>query len=676
MATPQRKPLRPSKSKSVVRRARVFIKAVYQSYKTNPIFRLTIGLVLLSTALFIFFAFVAYLIVGQDDQSIIESLPNRSFIDVNDNIKNWLGLLGALSSYLLIYKGFGISAFLLVPLIFFKAWHLLVGTHLVNLKRFCYGSLFGSLWLGLLIGYVALLTQTSSLLFLCGYLGYMLAMFLDHLIKFGTPLLLLVSALIFVLVFYGKIPKRRFKIGFPLGFSKILKWKRPKSSAAVSKADTNNKPKSSDLESEADVPTDDFMNEEEIWDPTSTLPNYQFPDYNILINRTQKLTISEHELKVNKNNIVRKLGEFDIGIQSIRVTVGPTITLYEIVPEEGVRTASIESLKNDIALSLGALGIRMLAPMPGKKAIGIEIPNANRQTVGLKSILQTKTFQDTNFKIPLVMGRTVQNEVCIVDLTEMPHLLVAGATGQGKSVLLNIILISILYKIHPTHLKFVLIDPKKVEFSLFSRLQKHYLATLPHLKEAILTEAEDIVAVLKSLCSEMDNRSELLKQAATKNIGEYNEKFCQRELNRHAGHHFLPYLVVVIDELADLIMMSGKKVEQPITRLAQRARAVGIHLIISTQRPSAEIITGLIKANFPARAALKVASKVDSRTILDANGADQLIGAGDMLLSIHSELLRIQAPFIETNEINIICDHIASQPNFETAYFLPGVGDI
>lgn len=676
MAKTTKRRQRPTKSKSILRSTQEFVKALYKSYKTNRIFRLTIGLVLLSKAAFILFAFVSYLIVGQDDQSIIQSLPNRSFIDVNDDIKNWLGLIGASVAYLLIYKGLGISVFVLPFLIFFKAWHLLSGSHLVNLKRFFYFSLFISLWLSLLIGYIALLTKEKSLLFLCGYLGYMLAIFFDHLIKFGTPLLLVVSAFIFILNFYKKIPRLKLKLNNPIKAFKFSKPKTKKSSTAEPVSNSNQTKPNTTTSSNPKIETqavteDDFMQGEGFWDPTTTLPNYEFPDYNILINRTQKLTIGQNELKVNKNNIIRKLSQFDIGIQSITVTVGPTITLYEMVPEEGVKVANIESLKNDIALSLGAKGIRMLAPIPGKKVIGIEIPNFNRQVVGLKSLLETEDFQNTNFKIPLVVGKTVQNEIFLADLTEMPHLLIAGATGQGKSVLLNIILISILYKIHPAYVKFVLIDPKKVEFSLFSCLQKHYLAILPSIRDTILTENEHIIAVLESLCVEMEDRSELLKKATTKNIKEYNQKFCERKLNRQQGHRFLPYIVVVIDELADLMIMSGKAVEQPITRLAQRARAVGIHLIISTQRPSAEVITGLIKANFPARIALKVASKVDSRTILDSNGADQLIGEGDLLLSFNSELFRIQAPFIETNEINLICEHVSRQPDFETSYLLP-----
>ena len=381
--------------------------------------------------------------------------------------------------------------------------------------------------------------------------------------------------------------------------------------------------------------------------------------------------INQEELEENKEKIIDTLKNYKIGIDKIKATIGPTVTLYEIIPEAGIRISKIKSLEDDIALSLSALGIRIIAPIPGKGTIGIEVPNKNRKTVSMKSLISSKKFQDAEMELPLALGKTISNETFVVDLSKMPHLLMAGATGQGKSVGINSIITSLLYKKHPSEIKFILVDPKKVELTLFNKIERHYLAKLPDSDEAIITENKTVIKTLNSLCIEMEQRYDLLKNGMCRNIKEYNLKFMKRKLNPNDGHKFLPYLVLVVDEFADLIMTTGKEVETPIARLAQLARAVGIHLLIATQRPSVNVITGLIKANFPARIAFRVTSKVDSRTILDSGGADQLIGRGDMLFTQGNDLIRLQCGFVDTDEIEKITDIIGSQKGYSDAYILP-----
>ena len=422
---------------------------------------------------------------------------------------------------------------------------------------------------------------------------------------------------------------------------------------------------------------DDGVNEKVLkdfglFDPTLDLGNYQYPPLSLLSeynNAGSKVT--EEELEANKNKIVETMRNFQIGIASIKATIGPTVTLYEIVPEAGIRISKIKNLEDDIALNLAALGIRIIAPMPGKGTIGIEVPNKNREMVTMKSVISSEKFQKSNFELPIILGKTISNEIFVADLAKMPHLLMAGATGQGKSVGLNVILTSLLYKKHPAQIKFVLVDPKKVELTLYNKIERHFLAMLPNAEEAIITDTKKVVYTLNSLCIEMDNRYNLLKDAGVRNIKEYNVKFIQRRLNPEKGHRYLPYIVLVIDELADLMMTAGKEVEQPIARLAQLARAIGIHLIVATQRPSVNVITGLIKANFPARLSFKVTSKIDSRTILDTGGSEQLVGNGDMLLSMGSDMVRLQCPFVDTPEVEDICEFIGSQRAYESAYLLP-----
>lgn len=408
------------------------------------------------------------------------------------------------------------------------------------------------------------------------------------------------------------------------------------------------------------------------YDPTLDLAKFKLPTLDLLRDYgATNITINEAELAANKNKIVETLNNYKIEIAKIKATIGPTVTLYEIVPAPGVRISKIKNLEDDIALSLSALGIRIIAPIPGRGTIGIEVPSTNPQMVPMRNLVAGEKFQESEMELPIVFGKTISNETYVTDLAKMPHLLMAGATGQGKSVGLNVILTSLLYKKHPSQVKFVLVDPKKVELTLFNKIERHYLAKLPDSEEAIITDTTKVINTLNSLCIEMDDRYELLKNAMVRNIKEYNTKFIDRRLNPEEGHRYLPYIVLVIDEFADLIMTAGKEVETPIARLAQLARAIGIHLIVATQRPSVNVITGIIKANFPARAAFRVTSKIDSRTILDAGGAEQLIGKGDMLLSQGSDLIRLQCAFVDTPEVEKITDYIGEQRAYPEAYKLP-----
>ncbi|HEX3009995.1 MAG TPA: DNA translocase FtsK, partial [Bacteroidales bacterium] len=408
------------------------------------------------------------------------------------------------------------------------------------------------------------------------------------------------------------------------------------------------------------------------FDPTLDLRNYKYPPVELLEDhKSENSQVSNEELISNKNKIVETLGNYKIQIDKIKATIGPTVTLYEIVPAPGIRISRIKSLEDDIALSLSALGIRIIAPMPGKGTIGIEVPNLKPEIVSMRSLITSRKFQDSGAEIAIAIGKTISNETFVFDLTKMPHLLVAGATGQGKSVGLNAIITSILYKKHPSQLKFVLVDPKKVELTLYSKIERHFLAKLPDAEEAIITDTQKVINTLQSLTIEMENRYELLKNAQVRNIKEYNERFLARRLNPQLGHRFLPYIVVVIDEFADLIMTAGREIETPIARLAQLARAIGIHLIIATQRPTTNIITGVIKANFPARIAFRVSSMIDSRTILDSPGANQLIGRGDLLFAGGSDVTRLQCAFIDIPELERITDHIGNQQGYPTAHLLP-----
>ena len=425
-------------------------------------------------------------------------------------------------------------------------------------------------------------------------------------------------------------------------------------------------------ESVEDELANSLIKKQGLFDPTLELSNFKMPNIELLKDYGEKgITINQEELEANKNKIVETLNNYKIGISNIKATIGPTVTLYEIVPDAGIRISKIKNLEDDIALSLAALGIRIIAPIPGKGTIGIEVPNQKSTIVSMRSVISSTKFQNAEMDLPVALGKTISNETYVVDLAKMPHLLMAGATGQGKSVGLNAVLTSLIYKKHPAEVKFVLVDPKKVELNIYSKIERHYLAKLPDTEEAIITDNTKVINTLNSLCIEMDNRYELLKNAMCRNLKEYNKKFKARKLNPNDGHNYLPYIILVVDEFADLIMTAGKEVETPIARLAQLARAVGIHLIIATQRPSVNVITGVIKANFPARVAFRVTSKIDSRTILDSGGADQLIGRGDMLFTQGNELIRIQCAFVDTPEVERLASYVGAQNGYTDAHFLP-----
>ena len=439
-------------------------------------------------------------------------------------------------------------------------------------------------------------------------------------------------------------------------------------------------PQDTAIESSADMtvdrlPGDKILSEEEIenalYDPTLDLSSYQRPPLELLEDHTVEVSVTSEEIVENKNRIKETLENFGIKIDKVKATIGPTVTLYEIVPAPGVRISKIKNLEDDIALSLSALGIRIIAPIPGKGTIGIEVPNKDKKVVSMFSVIKSAKFQESTYDIPVVLGKTIQDETFVIDLAKMPHLLVAGATGQGKSVGLNAIITSLLYKKHPSELKLVLVDPKKVELTLYGKLERHFLAKLPGEDDAIITDTHKVIYTLNSLCIEMDARYDLLRKAEVRHVKEYNDKFRHRKLNPQKGHRFLPYIIVVIDEFADLIMTAGREVETPIARIAQLARAVGIHLVIATQRPTTNIITGVIKANFPARIAFRVTSMIDSRTIIDQPGANQLIGRGDMLVSTGNDLTRVQCAFVDTPEIERITEFISNQRGYLGAYELP-----
>lgn len=689
---------------------------------TDPRFGLAFGFVILISAVFLFIAFVSYLFTGKADHSVVEGLAQGGLLESARETENWLGLYGAMTSHYFIFRWFGVSAFLVPFILFLLGFKLAFKRALLPISSSLIFSVFTSLWLCLLFGYLTLNVDGAiEWSFLGGGLGYQMAMIAHGLLGWGTFLLLVLSLFLFIIFFFNvtSIPAFLPSDPKPMGNDAILKdevapaytdeqdnWPKqveqdeeeipepvvlvkPQEPVApvkevkleVDKADTGKKEKAEpdfiiEERTETDEVAEKLVEEKGVYDPTLDLSNYKFPPLELLNEYdTGKVQVTQEELNQNKDKILATLTNFKIGISSIKATIGPTVTLYEIVPDAGIKISRIKNLEDDIALSLAALGIRIIAPIPGKGTIGIEVPNKNREMVSIRSVLSTVAFQKTDKELPVALGKTISNEVLVIDLAKMPHLLVAGATGQGKSVGLNVILGSLLYKRHPSQLKFVLVDPKKVEMALFSKIERHYLAKLPNSEEAIITDTRKVVHTLNSLCIEMENRYEILKDAGARNLKEYNAKFVARKLNPKEGHRFLPYIVLVIDELADLMMTAGKEVETPIARLAQLARAIGIHLVVATQRPSVNVITGVIKANFPARLSFRVTSKVDSRTILDTGGADQLVGMGDMLLSSGSDIIRLQCPFVDTPEIERICEYIGSQRGYDSAYLLPEYED-
>jgi S-DNA-T family DNA segregation ATPase FtsK/SpoIIIE len=692
-------------------------------------FFLVAGLLAVSAGVFLVIAMVSYLFTGTLDQSVVEAGPESSLRDSGKETENWAGYLGALASYYLIFRGLGF-AMLLVPFWLMNfGYKLIFRKSLLLIPGFDWKVLSLILWVSVFLGNVVLSTgQEANLSSFSGAVGYEIALFLNEML--GWPSWLLIGLAGFVLAvyvfhwnpedFFTVKPKRdRTKKDRPeTGISEADEEEEDEESPennfereSLSEGEeeemeeeisdlppvvpVRNEPEkivissnqdlqievgaaSSDKEIEDTSTLEDNLSAEQLqekfglFDPTLELSGYKFPPLELLQHHgSQDLEINTEEIEYNKNRIIETLLNYNITIASIKATVGPTVTLFEIVPDAGIRISKIKSLEDDIAMSLEALGIRIIAPIPGKGTIGIEVPTKNRVMVSTRSVMATEKFMKSDMDLPIVLGKTISNEVYIADLAKMPHLLIAGATGQGKSVGINVLLTSLLYKKHPSQLKMVLVDPKKVEMSLYSKLERHFLAALPDADECIITDTKKVVSTLNSLCVEMDTRYNLLKDAGCRNIKEYNQKFRERRLNPENGHRFLPFIVLIIDELADLMMTAGKEVETPIARLAQLSRAIGIHLIVATQRPSVNVITGIIKANFPARLSFKVTSKIDSRTILDTSGADQLVSGGDMLLSLGSDMIRIQCPFISTAEVESICDYIGNQRGYEMAYLLP-----
>jgi len=688
-----------------------------------------IGFFLILVSIFMVVAITSFFInwFGSNPESFISRVFGLGsyFSGHMAMVKNWTGKAGAFLSLWVVQNSFGVGAYFLALLIF--AWGLKL---LTKIKLFSAWAIFqiifmGMLWLPMTMN--GLLPSDPVNIF-GGVFGQELNISMIKLIgKLGLIFLLIFIPAIFLLIKFKFIFRKKSKksdeaqpvqengekerslsdnnvredkyntIEFSVtdvsdvddGFEEKemesnFEQSEPLKPEASEKYDSEKDDESSDdveltieqprQEEKAKIlPGDKGL--DTAFDPTLDLPDFRLPGLELLNSYDDNVKVDHEELEANKRKIVETLNQYSIGITKIKATIGPTVTLYEIVPEPGIRIAKIRNLEDDIALSLAAMGIRIIAPIPGKGTVGIEVPNKNPSLVSMRSILESERFQRAKMELPIGLGKTISNESYVVDLTRMPHILIAGATGQGKSVGLNAILTSLLYKKHPAELKFILVDPKKVELTLYSRIERHYLAKLPDSEEAIITDTRKVVRTLNSLSIEMDNRYELLKDAQVRNIKEYNQKFKKRKLNPLQGHRFLPYLVLVVDEFSDLIMTAGKEVENPITRLAQLARAVGIHLIIATQRPSVNIITGTIKANFPARIAYRVISKVDSRTILDSSGADQLVGRGDMLMSTGSDLIRLQCAFIDTDEVERVADFIGQQRAYPDALHLPEYND-
>ena len=672
--------------------------------------QIMLGVFLILISIIIFASLLSYFNSWRADQSEIESFFNKEAETINIAKK-----FGALISHFLIYKTFGIASFIISFLLFISGLSYFVGADSSKLVNKWTWGFLATIWFSLFFGYFF----TNPIL--GGAVGFEITDFITiYTGDIGVITLLVFGFISFIVlkikltpeIIYDTLKKyfiskktdnnetfKESNSSVDLNVNndnsnekeietnvKLNKNLKPtiENFSSIEKDDNKSDPKTDEIKIEIKENKEEEILDEDLiaknlvkkygeYDHTLELKNFQPPSVELLkdYDNGGVITINQEELEENKEKIIDTLGNYKIGIAEIKATIGPTVTLYEIVPEAGIRISKIKNLEDDIALSLSALGIRIIAPIPGKGTIGIEVPNKNSTIVSMKSVISSKNYQDAEMELPLALGKTISNETYIVDLAKMPHLLMAGATGQGKSVGLNAVLTSLIYKKHPSEVKFVLVDPKKVELTLFNKIERHYLAKLPDSEEAIITDNKAVIKTLNSLCIEMDNRYEMLKNALCRNIKEYNTKFKQRKLNPESGNVFLPYIVLIIDEFADLIMTAGKEVETPIARLAQLARAVGIHLIIATQRPSVNVITGIIKANFPARIAFRVTSKIDSRTILDSGGADQLIGRGDMLYTQGNELIRIQCAFVDTPEIQKITEFIGSQKAYASAHELP-----
>jgi len=679
----------------------------------NKTAQVVFGLLFLCLSTLFFLAFVSFLFSWKKDFDLLQLNTADLLFNTEIIVHNWLGKIGAALGQFFIYQQFGIASFLIPFFLFISGLQIFTNQHIIKLNRLFRNSLFLCLWLTTFFGLY--FSQTTIL---SGYNGILVATWLISLLgTTGTSLILGFSMLIFLGIYYRWTPE---KIGeffkkkevnidsitptegtipeaetFEEQIQETIDLSTKKESETIKDPENNlveemtiELPKKKEVIStpeevqmDVEVKDEEILTDKEVnkaleefgeYDPKLDLGRYKHPTIDLMIEYpNSQVTVDKEELEANKNQIVETLNNYKIEISKIKATVGPTVTLYEIVPAPGVRISKIKGLENDIALSLAALGIRIIAPLPGKGTIGIEVPNSKPSIVSMKSILASEKFQHADYELPIGLGKTISNETFVADLAKMPHLLMAGATGQGKSVGLNAILASLLYKKHPSQLKFVLVDPKKVELTLYNKIERHFLAKLPDAEEAIITDTTKVVNTVNSLCIEMDARYDLLKKAHVRNIKEYNHKFINRKLNPENGHRYLPYIVLVIDEFADLIMTAGKEIETPIARLAQLARAIGIHLIVATQRPTTNIITGTIKANFPARIAFRVTSAIDSRTIMDATGANQLIGRGDMLISDGNEMTRLQCAFIDTPEVEKLTEFIGSQQGYPMAFELP-----
>ena len=689
--------------------------------------KLVLGVFCIAMALMLCISFISYLNNWQEDQSQLGFMLDKSV-----KSSNFLGKLGDWLGNVFIFASLGITAFV-IPFLLVVLGSILLGIKYFKPWKFISHSLFFACWLPIFIG--AITKGNGVISGVYGYQVYdygiaiigifglwvciVLSIFIYFVLEFDLSSESISENLQDIKYKISSLKKEEKRESeekiekesasekleelndFPEPGSIIPVIKKDPEAVSISfkddKVEENSivesilnpdmeelsggkesdlevvieKPKVEEIEQKPTT-AEDLVAKHGVYDHRLDLANFQLPNLDLLKDYgSEEIIINKEELEANKNKIVGLLRNFNIGIAQIKATIGPTVTLYEIVPEAGIRVAAIKRLQDDIALNLAALGIRIIAPMPGKGTIGIEVPNQTPTMVSMRSVLSSPKFQNTTMDLPIVFGKTISNDIFMADLAKMPHLLMAGATGQGKSVGINAILASLLYKKHPSELKFVMVDPKKVELSLYSKIERHYLAKLPDTEEAILTDNSKVINTLNSLCVEMDTRYELLKNAFCRNLKEYNQKFTERKLNPENGHRYLPYIVLVVDEFADLIMTAGKEVEHPIARLAQLARAVGIHLIIATQRPSVNVITGMIKANFPARVSFRVNASVDSRTILDSTGADQLIGKGDMLYSNGNDLIRVQCAFIDTPEVERIAEFIGEQKGYPEAYLLP-----
>lgn len=690
-----------------------FFESVKQ-YSTSERVHFVVGLLICFFTIYIGIAMISYFFTGAADQSIVNNLVVSDLVSKKGVVSNWAGIRGAYLSDVIMNRWFGIPSFFLLYFLGSVGFKLMKLCRINLFRRFLSCSVL-TVWSSLLLAFVFSGMKELSFFHLGGLHGYHLSEWLRNNIGYIGIILTLLAGFILIAVFtsrqtvpvlqsrlsFGNRKKRKNEVSVDKDTSYV--YENDKSSGYEDDSENDeDEYEEEEKNPEEEEDTDDFghkmktgtdrggftveiaKDEDEpydkselgTYDPRLDLSGYRFPEINLL----QKYDQSDKQVDMveqndNQKRIKKTLEDFGINIVSIKATVGPTITLYEVIQDKGVRISKIRGLEDDIAQSLSALGIRIIAPMPGKGTIGIEVPNKNPQIVSMESVVTSRKFGESKYELPIVLGRTITNEIFMFDLTKMPHLLVAGATGQGKSVGLNVIIASLLYKKHPAELKFVLVDPKMVEFNIYKDIERHYLAKLPDTDNAIITDFNNVIDTLKSLCKEMDNRYDLLMKAHVRNISEYNAKFISRQLNPEKGHQFMPYIVVVIDEFGDLIMTAGKEIEMPIARIAQKARAVGIHMIIATQRPSTNIITGTIKANFPARMAFKVSSMIDSRTILDSPGANKLVGRGDLLFSQGNDTSRVQCALVSTNEIEDIVKYISEQAGFETAYELPEVFD-